>query len=85
MKLKEVIEKGLKIELSLIISLETFPWQKIVQAKRQHKSFIWLGVWKKNSAAITFYKKQGFEEFGEHVFHFSGEEQVDLVMRLLVG
>ncbi|MCG8455578.1 MAG: GNAT family N-acetyltransferase, partial [Holophagales bacterium] len=29
---------------------------------------VWLGVWEHNPRAIAFYRKQGFEEVGDHIF-----------------
>jgi len=45
------------------------------------KDYVWLGVWEENRAAIEFYKKMGFEEFGQHFFKMGDEHQSDLVMR----
>lgn len=41
---------------------------------------IWLGVWKKNSRAIHFYKKSGFEIFGAHFFHVGDDAQEDFLL-----
>jgi diamine N-acetyltransferase len=41
---------------------------------------IWLGVWERNPRAIAFYKKFGFIECGEHVFHVGHDPQIDIVM-----
>ncbi len=43
-------------------------------------SIIWLGVWKKNEKAIAFYKKSGFEIFGEHHFILGDDVQDDFLM-----
>lgn len=45
------------------------------------KSYVWLGVWKKNEDAITFYKKLGFEIIGEHSFRMENEIQLDYIMK----
>jgi len=42
---------------------------------------IWLGVWKKNEKAIGFYRKYGFEVFGEHEFILGTDEQTDWLMK----
>lgn len=42
---------------------------------------IWLGVWEHNPKAIKFYKKWGFEIFGEHVFRLGTDDQSDLLMK----
>lgn len=44
--------------------------------------FLWLGVWEKNLSAIAFYRKHGFEVFGEHIFYVGEDAQTDLVMKL---
>ena len=41
---------------------------------------MWLGVWKRNPDAVEFYKKMGFEIFGEHTFTVGNEEQSDWMM-----
>lgn len=43
---------------------------------------LWLGVWKKNPAAILFYEKMGLKKSGEHIFKVGDEEQVDWVMEI---
>jgi ribosomal protein S18 acetylase RimI-like enzyme len=50
-------------------------------ASLQQFSIIWLGVWEYNAKAITFYKKQGFEIFGSHIFQLGDEAQTDLLMK----
>jgi diamine N-acetyltransferase len=49
----------------------------------QYKGYdtIWLGVWTKNENAINFYKKCGFEIFGEHEFILGTDEQIDWLMK----
>jgi len=44
-------------------------------------SYLWLGVWGKNPRAIRFYQKNGFEEFGKHIFKLGEDEQMDLLMK----
>jgi ribosomal protein S18 acetylase RimI-like enzyme len=55
--------------------------KSIEVAKAKNKKELWLGVWNKNSAAIEFYKKMGFEECGTHSFKLGEEEQIDLMMK----
>lgn len=50
-------------------------------AREQNKSFIWLGVWERNEAALRFYKKNGFYQIGKHLFIVGDDPQTDLVMR----
>jgi diamine N-acetyltransferase len=42
---------------------------------------LWLGVWNQNIKAFEFYKKCGFEIFGEHVFMLGTDEQTDWLMK----
>lgn len=50
-------------------------------AHQLHKRYVWLGVWEKNARAISFYEKNGFESFGQHIFMMGDEEQKDILMR----
>ena len=50
-------------------------------AKEIKKDIIWLGVWKKNKRAISFYTKWGFEKFTEHPFLLGDEVQTDWLMK----
>jgi ribosomal protein S18 acetylase RimI-like enzyme len=68
---KEQQGKGLGMELI----------QKAIQIATQAPyEQIWLGVWKKNPRAIHFYKKSGFQVFGEHLFHVGNDAQEDFLM-----
>ncbi len=51
-------------------------------AKHLSLEYIWLGVWEKNTRAISFYKKQGFVEFDKHLFKLGDDIQTDLMMKL---
>jgi ribosomal protein S18 acetylase RimI-like enzyme len=42
---------------------------------------VWLGVWEHNPKALAFYKKWGFEKFGEHVFMLGNDAQTDWLMK----
>ncbi len=42
---------------------------------------MYLGVWEHNPRAIAFYRKWGFERFGEHSFLLGDDEQTDWLMR----
>jgi ribosomal protein S18 acetylase RimI-like enzyme len=42
---------------------------------------VWLGVWEHNHRAFSFYKKSGFEKFGEHVFMLGNDAQTDWLMK----
>lgn len=54
-------------------------------AHKHNKSFIWLGVWDRNEAALQFYRKKGFYQIGEHVFVVGDDPQTDLIMRKDLG
>lgn len=51
------------------------------RAREIHAPYIWLGVWEKNYRALSFYRKNGFTEFGKHLFRLGNEDQTDLLMR----
>jgi len=48
------------------------------------KRYAWLGVWEKNTAAIRFYERMGFEKAGTHVFFMGQERQTDWIMKRTV-
>lgn len=50
-------------------------------AVKENLTFVWLGVWEKNSAAIQFYEKHGFIVCGKHKFLLGDEQQSDLIMQ----
>lgn len=56
--------------------------QKCIDVSRE-KGYqsLWLGVWEYNPRAITFYKKWGFEIFGEHIFQLGDDAQTDYLMK----
>ena len=56
--------------------------QALAIAKERKAPFIWLGVWEENPRAIRFYQKQGFVEFGEHIFQLGDDAQRDVLMKL---
>lgn len=56
----------------------------IDEATRRNKVFIWLGVWEHNHRAIEFYRKWGFEKFGEHDFVLGNDVQTDWLMKRMV-
>jgi diamine N-acetyltransferase len=55
--------------------------KSIAIAKEKEKQIIWLGVWKENRNAIDFYKRWGFEIFGEQDFLLGNDLQKDWLMR----
>ena len=56
--------------------------QALAIAKARKAPYMWLGVWEENPRAIRFYEKQGFVEFGEHIFQLGDEAQRDVLMKL---
>ena len=57
----------------------------IIIGKKMQPSYIWLGVWEKNSRAIRFYEKNGFEVFSSHLFTLGNDVQTDLLMKLEIN
>lgn len=49
------------------------------RGRELEKEKVWLGVWEKNTNAITFYKKYGFEKIDAHSFYMGDEEQTDWI------
>lgn len=49
-------------------------------AKQQNVNNVWLGVWERNSNAISFYEKMGFKQNGTHSFYMGDEKQTDIIM-----
>ena len=54
-------------------------------AKAKEKSVVWLGVWEKNTRAIEFYRRWGFQKFGEWDFLLGDDLQRDWLMKREVG
>lgn len=50
-------------------------------ALQRGHDWVWLGVWEHNHRAKAFYRKWGFEHFGEHVFFVGLDAQTDWWMR----
>lgn len=50
-------------------------------AKERNKEVLWLGVWEYNQRAIGFYRRFGFEKFGEHVFMLGNDKQNDWLLK----
>lgn len=85
----EIIDE-LAMEIERIYVLKDFQRQKVGQALFQKAldvaaetscSNIWLGVWEKNHKALNFYRKNGFEEFDQHIFRIGDDEQTDFLMK----
>ncbi|WP_372792710.1 GNAT family N-acetyltransferase [Lutibacter sp.] len=79
------------IELERIYVLNQFQGQQLGKhilleiiniAKAKQVSFLWLGVWEKNTAAIRFYKRYGFKKFDTHFYYIGTDKQTDWLMKL---
>ena len=82
---------GEALEIERIYVHKEFQGRKIGQlllskainlAKKKHLKNVWLGVWEHNPKAIKFYQRNGFQEFGKHIFKLGDDEQTDILMRL---
>lgn len=82
------------LEIERIYVLKEFHGKRVGQvlydkateiAKQKSSEYVWLGVWEKNSRAISFYKKNGFAEFGQHIFRLGDDEQTDIMMKKTMG
>ncbi|PLP41766.1 GNAT family N-acetyltransferase, partial [Klebsiella variicola] len=51
----------------------------------QGSDIVWLGVWEHNPRAISFYRKLGFTEVGEHIFQVGTDPQRDIIMKRSTG
>ncbi|MEN9997077.1 MAG: hypothetical protein RI922_67 [Bacteroidota bacterium] len=97
LNLGETTEKGIpnpSIELERIYVRASAQGKAVGQAlldfakqlaKEHHVHYLWLGVWEHNPGAIRFYKRNGFEKFGEHPFILGKDVQNDFLMRLEIG
>lgn len=54
----------------------------LARAKNHSLQYIWLGVWEKNTKAISFYESRGFYKFANHPFKLGDDLQTDYLMRL---
>jgi diamine N-acetyltransferase len=57
----------------------------VLIARERNAEYLWLGVWGENHRAVGFYRKNGFVQFGTHIFMMGKSEQTDLMMRLDLG
>lgn len=81
------------LEIERIYVLQAFHGKKIGQilyekaiqvAGQMNAHYVWLGVWEENKKAISFYKKNGFEEFDKHIFRLGNDEQTDIMMKKML-
>lgn len=70
--LKEFIGKGVGAALMK---------ESIAIATQKGNRVVWLGVWEKNSKAIEFYTRWGFQKFGECDFLLGNDLQTDWLMK----
>ena len=79
------------IELERIYVLKEFQGKQIGKlmllkirdiVKAKQVSFLWLGVWQKNNAAIRFYERLGFTKFSTHPYFIGKDKQIDWLMKL---
>lgn len=79
------------VEIERIYVLKEFHGKKVGQllynkaieiAKQKNANYVWLGVWEKNQRAISFYKKNNFVAFDQHIFKLGDDEQIDIMMKL---
>ena len=79
------------LEIHRIYVLKAFHGKKIGQllldealkiAQQAKAEYLWLGVWEENHRALQFYTKNGFVEFGKHIFTLGNDIQTDLLMKL---
>lgn len=55
--------------------------EALLERAREGKAdAVWLGVWEHNPRAISFYRKAGFREIGEHCFMLGNDAQRDIIM-----
>lgn len=79
------------IELERIYVLSEFQGRKIGEwiiseilkmDRVTKKSYIWLGVWEENAAAIRFYERLGFAKFAMHPYYIGKDRQMDWLMKM---
>jgi diamine N-acetyltransferase len=58
--------------------------QALAIAKARKSPYLWLGVWEINPRAIRFYEKNGFVEYGEHIFQLGDDAQRDILMKKML-
>ncbi len=89
-KIPEILEDVNALEIARIYAVRSMIgkgvgsalMKKCIEiAEKNGSSVIWLGVWEKNEAAIEFYKRWGFEKFGEQDFLLGSDLQCDWMMK----
>ena len=78
------------MELERIYVLDAFQGKQIGKymllktieiAKAKQLSFLWLGVWQKNTNAVRFYERFGFATFSSHPYYIGKDKQTDWLMK----
>lgn len=78
------------MELEKIYVLKAFQGKKLGKALMDHAyamgrehfvHTIWLGVWEHNLSAREFYAKEGYTQFGEHIFAVGQQADRDLLLQ----
>lgn len=89
----ELQDDDISLEIERIYVKKSHHGQKIGQllydkaletAQSLKKEYLWLGVWEQNLRALNFYRKNGFEVFGNHTFRLGDDEQTDLMMKKIL-
>ncbi len=62
--------------------LINFALSKASELTVQH---VWLGVWEKNTRAISFYLRMGFSTICHHNFMMGDDKQRDIMMKLSIA
>lgn len=79
------------MELERIYVVKEFQNQKIGQkildtviemALQRKMSYLWLGVWEKNSRAMDLYLRNNFKFSGTHPYMVGNDQQTDKIMKL---
>ncbi len=89
-KVPEELASNNAIELERLYVLQTYQSKKygdrimnhcLTYAIGQNYDTMWLGVWEHNHGANRFYRRYGFELFGDHVFMLGSDAQRDVLMK----
>lgn len=50
-------------------------------AKKEGKTYLWLGVWEHNPKAIRFYERHHYVKFDTHSFYIGKDKQTDWLLK----
>jgi ribosomal protein S18 acetylase RimI-like enzyme len=79
------------IELERIYVKEAFQGRQIGKemlfkvieiVKSKDVTFLWLGVWEHNDAAIRFYERYNFKKFSTHPYYLGSDKQTDWLLKI---